>query len=141
MKTFYEWCIFIEEEGSKPSHVRTLRDTLNVSPQSLIGVEVPFSGKLGDKLYNMVGLVVTGFDDDTNPTRVKLKIVNKSPNMDSLVRFDKSADKSGDKSAVAPDEGEIDVSLEEFDQIFGKGWEPAMQMGGGAGVGPPMGMM
>lgn len=138
MKTFYEWLREQDEQPSEqPSHVRTLRDTLKANPQSLIGTMIPFNGKIGEKLYNMVGLIVAGFDDDHNPTRVKLKIFNNSPNMDSLVRFD---GKNKDKSATQPDDGEIDVSLEEFDQILSKGWEPALQGAGGAG-GPPMGMM
>jgi hypothetical protein len=138
MKTFYEW-LALEDQPSQPSHVKTLRDTLKASPKSLIGTTVPFTGKLGDKMYNMIGLTVMGFDDDINPTRVRLQIVSSSPNMDSMVRF---ASKDKNKSPTMPDEGQIDVSLEEFDQIFGKGWEPATQMGGGAaGGGPPMGMM
>ena len=140
MKTFYEWYIFLEEEDKEeenPSHVKTLRDTLKASPKSLIGTMVPFTGQLGDKNYNMIGLIVLGFDSEISPTRVKLRIVSQSPNMDSMVRF---AGKDKNKSATTPDEGIIDVSLEEFDQIFSKGWEPAA-MGGGAGAGgPPMGM-
>ena len=150
MRNFYDWWVFLEEDNvedlkraddaqqgaSKPSHTKTLRDSLKINPQQLIGTTIPFSGILGDKRYNMVGLTVVGFDDEKNPTRVKLSIMGESPNMDDEVRF-----KDGD-SKTEPDSGVIDISLEEFDKILSKGWEPAIQQGGGMGGGmPPMGGM
>lgn len=148
MKTFYDWWTFLEEEQSakedQPSHTRTLRDTLKVNPSALIGMTIPFSGDLRGKRYNMVGLVVKEFDDDENPTRVKLSMFNNSPNMDAQVRFSKGEqdkDKDKDEYEINPDEDDIDISLEEFDEILGKGWEPAAQAAaaGGAG-GSPGGM-
>ena len=143
VKNLYQWWIFLEQENveslrkaddaqDKPSHTKTLRDSLKINPATLIGTTIPYSGILGDKQYNMVGLVVVGFDDNENPTRVKLNIMNQSPNMDADVRF-----KGGD-TKVSPDEGTIDISLEEFDKILSKGWEPAIQGQGGMGMG--MGM-
>jgi hypothetical protein len=136
MRTFYDWWVFFEQE--QPSHTLTLKNSLRINPTSLIGTTVPFSGILGDKRYNMVGLTVVGFDDDANPKRVRLSILGDSPNMDKEVRF--KDDK--EKSEIEPDVGEIDISLEEFDQILGKGWEPALQQGGAGGnpLGPMGGM-
>ncbi len=133
MRSFYQWL----EDQDKPSHTKTLRDSLKVDPSTLIGTTIPFTGILGDKRYNMVGLVVVGFDDDKNPTRVKLNIMGDSPNMDDEVRFKDKGD-----TKTTPDTGDIDISLEEFDKILSKGWEPAIQGQGGMGMpgASPLGM-
>ena len=138
MKTFYEWLL---REGEAPSNLVVLKQTLRINPSALIGTTYSFSGELNGKNYPVVGLTVVGFDDPEKPNRVKLQIVGDSPNMPDQTTF--SSDKDDVKTKTSPDEGIVDMSLEDFELMAGQGWGSAITAaaaGGGAAGGAPPGM-
>ena len=134
MKTFYEWLLLREDEA--PKNLVVLKQTLRINPSALIGTTFSYSGILNNKEYPIVGLTVVDFDDPTSPQRVKLKIIGDTPNMPDQTTF--ADDKEETKTKTSPDDGIVDVSLEDFEKILGQGFGPAMGGGdmGGAG-GPP----
>jgi hypothetical protein len=139
MRTFYEW-LLREEEA--PSNLVVLKQTLRINPSALIGTTINYSGQLNGKDYPTVGLTVVGFDDPDKPSRVKLQIIGDTPNMPDQTTF--VSDKDDVKTKTSPDDGVVDMSLEDFEKALGQGWGPALAaggMGGAAPGGPPMGGM
>lgn len=134
MKTFYEWLL---REGDAPSNLVVLKQTLRINPGALIGTTVNYSGVLNNKDYPTVGLTVIGFDNPDNPSIVKLQIIGDTPNMPDQTTF--SNDKDDVKTKTSPDDGIVDMSLEDFEKAFGQGWGSAITAaaGGGAGGAPP----
>jgi len=142
MKTFYEWLKLREDDQPAKSHnLVVLKQTLRIDPSALIGMTFNYTGQLNGKDYPTVGVTVVGFDDPDKPTRVKLQILGDTPNMPDQTTF--VSDKEKLKTKTTADDGIVDVSLEDFEQIIGQGWGPAVQAAaaGGAGGQPPMGGM
>lgn len=133
MRTFYEWLL---QEEDAPSNLVVLKQTLRINPSALIGTTFNYTGQLNGKDYPTVGLIVVDFDSD-KPSRVKLQIMGDTPNMPDQTTF--TSDKDDVKTKTAPDEGIIDVSMEDFEKMIGQGWGPATQAAA-AGGGAPGGM-
>jgi hypothetical protein len=135
MRSFYQWLL---EGGQPPTNLVVLKQTLRINPSALIGMTFNFSGELNGKNYPLVGLTVVGFDNPDKPNRVKLQIIGDTPNMPDQTTF--VSDKSDIKTKTSPDDGIVDMSLEDFEQTVGQGWQPALQAGAAGGGGMPGGM-
>jgi hypothetical protein len=143
MKTFKEWLKLREEDDDdKPSHSGTLKDVLNVSRDSLVGTSIPYSGKIGDKMYNLIPLIVKRFlPSSEEPTHVEVEIdTSENPSLALQVIWSKDDKEDEEPKKASPDSGPIFITIGDFDSALGQGWGPGMMGAGGGGGGMGMGL-
>jgi hypothetical protein len=144
MLKFREWLIEAEEKDDDDvSHSGAYKDVLGVDRSSFEGLPISYSGQLGDKMYNLLPVIIDKFIPDAeNPTHVQLKIDSSTnPHLTQQVIWAKDDDKDEE---APPDEGTFQIPIEEFDELLGQPWGPAVQqgaMGGMGGMGGGLGGM
>ena len=132
---FREW-LKKEEDEKEPSHLQAHKDVLDIDYAAFIGQNIPYSGRVGDKMYNMLPTIIKAFTpDDEEPTHVELQIASSNnPHLAQQVIHAKGEDeKDEDPKEADADEGCFTIPIEEFDEMLQQGWGPAAQ-----GQSPPM---
>jgi len=130
---FREW-LKNEEDDNEPSHLQAYKDVLDVNYSAFVGQNIPYSGRVGDKMYNLLPTIIKAFiPDDEEPTHVELQIASSNnPHLSQQVIHAKDNDDDEPQAADA-DEGCFTIPIEEFNEMLQQGWGPAIQ-----GQQPPM---